>query len=243
MHAIGDRAVSAVLDGLDRGPARADLPPDRVEHAQLVRAADRSRLAALGVTASVQPIHLPSDRQAAEDCWAGRLQDAYAFGSMAAAGALLAFGSDAPIESANPWLGIHAAVRRTALDEASGPWRPGEALTAEAAANYDATVAAYRQSVLTAFQDVEDNLAALRVLADEAAQQGDAVASAQRSLALANNRYRAGVAAYLEVITAQSTSLANQRSAVEILTRRMTASALLIKALGGGWSVTQLPTQ
>ena len=133
MHAIGDRAVSAVLDGLDRGPARADLPPDRVEHAQLVRAADRSRLAALGVTASVQPIHLPSDRQAAEDCWAGRQQDAYAFGSMAAAGALLAFGSDAPIETANPWLGIHAAVRRTALNEASGPWMPSEALTVQAA--------------------------------------------------------------------------------------------------------------
>ena len=134
MHAIGDRAVSAVLDGLHRGPARAgDLPPDRVEHAQLVRPADRSRLAALGVTASVQPIHLPSDRQAAEDCWAGRLQDAYAFGSLAAAGALLAFGSDAPIETANPWHGIFAAVRRTALDDASAPWMPGEALTAEAA--------------------------------------------------------------------------------------------------------------
>lgn len=109
------------------------------------------------------------------------------------------------------------------------------ALTAEAVANYDAAVAAYRQSVLTAFQDVEDNLAELRVLADEASQQEVAVASAQRSLALANNRYTAGVAAYLEVITAQTAALANQRIAVDILTRRMTASSLLIKAVGGGW--------
>ena len=115
------------------------------------------------------------------------------------------------------------------------------ALTDQAVANYDADVAAYRENVLTAFQDVEDNLATLRVLADEATQQDEAVASAERSLALANNRYVAGVAAYLEVITAQSALLANQRTSVEILTRRMTASVLLIKALGGGWSTAALP--
>jgi outer membrane protein TolC len=115
------------------------------------------------------------------------------------------------------------------------------ALTAEAEANYDATVAAYRQNVLTAFQDVEDNLAALRILAEEAAQQADAVRSAERSLALADNRYRAGTTTYLEVITAQSVALANQRTAVDITTRRLTASVLLIKALGGGWTAAQLP--
>jgi NodT family efflux transporter outer membrane factor (OMF) lipoprotein len=109
------------------------------------------------------------------------------------------------------------------------------AVKEQAVANYDAAVAAYRQNVLAAFQDVEDNLAVLRVLADEAAQQEAAVASAERSLALANNRYAAGVAAYLEVITAQTAALANQRIAVDILTRRMTASSLLIKAVGGGW--------
>jgi outer membrane protein TolC len=97
-------------------------------------------------------------------------------------------------------------------------------------------VAAYRQTTLDAFQEVEDNLAALRVLAEEAAQQAAAVAAAQRSLAAAMNRYRAGITTYLEVVTAQSAVLANERAAVEVLTRRMTASVNLIKALGGGWS-------
>jgi NodT family efflux transporter outer membrane factor (OMF) lipoprotein len=109
------------------------------------------------------------------------------------------------------------------------------ALTAQAVANYDAGVAVYLQNVLTAFQDVEDNLAALRILADETSQQADAVVSAERSLDLATTRYQAGVTTYLEVITAQSAALANQVTAVNILTRRMTASVLLVKALGGGW--------
>ena len=109
------------------------------------------------------------------------------------------------------------------------------AITAQAQASYDASVAAYRQNVLTAFQDVEDNLAALRILAAEAAEQAGAVQSAERSLALADNRYRAGTTTYLEVITAQSVALSNQRTAVDIATRRLTASVLLIKALGGGW--------
>jgi outer membrane protein TolC len=100
----------------------------------------------------------------------------------------------------------------------------------------------YRQNVLTAFQDVEDNLAALRILAEEGTQQADAVASAERSLALSTTRYEAGVTTYLEVITAQSAALTNQVNAANILTKRMTASVLLIKALGGGWTVTDLPS-
>jgi outer membrane protein TolC len=122
------------------------------------------------------------------------------------------------------------ALMQTALD--TGRRRAG---MEEALANYDATVAAYRQTVLTACRDVEDNLAVLRVLADEAMQQADAAASSERLLALANNRYAAGVAAYLEVISAQAATLANHRAAVEIFTRRMIASTLLIKGLGGGW--------
>ena len=134
IHAIGDRAASEVLDALARGPGRSDdLPPDRIEHAQLVRAADRMRFATLGVTASLQPIHLPSDRQAAEACWGGRLEDAYAYRSMAATGVLVAFGSDAPIETANPWHGIYAAVRRAAPRDPSPPWMPAEILTPETA--------------------------------------------------------------------------------------------------------------
>jgi outer membrane protein TolC len=95
---------------------------------------------------------------------------------------------------------------------------------------------------LTAFQDVEDNLAALRILSDEAKQQADAVRSAERSLEIANNRYRGGITTYLEVVTAQTTALGNERTAVQILSRRMTASVNLIKALGGGWNVSNLPS-
>jgi NodT family efflux transporter outer membrane factor (OMF) lipoprotein len=107
--------------------------------------------------------------------------------------------------------------------------------TSDAAlANYDATVATYRQTTLTAFQQVEDNLAALRILEQEAQQQQQAVASAQESLQLFTNRYRGGVDTYLQVVTAQTFALTNERNAVDILRRRMNASALLIKALGGG---------
>ena len=114
--------------------------------------------------------------------------------------------------------------------------------TSEAAiANYDALVATYRQTTLTAFQQVEDNLAALRVLAQEAEEQRRAVAAAQESLQLATNRYEGGVDTYLLVITAQTIALTNELNAVNILLRRMNASALLIKAIGGGWDVASLP--
>jgi outer membrane protein TolC len=114
--------------------------------------------------------------------------------------------------------------------------------TSEAAlANYDALAATYRQTTLTAFQQMEDNLAALRILEQESAQQQRAVAAAQESLQLATNRYRGGVDTYLQVITAQTFALTNELNAVNILLRRMNASALLIKALGGGWNVSTLP--
>jgi len=116
------------------------------------------------------------------------------------------------------------------------------AATEEARANYDAAVAVYRQTVLTAFQNVEDNLSALRVLDAEAAQQAVAVSSAEHSLALSNYRYQGGITTYLEVITAQAVALANERTAVDILTRRMTASVNLVKALGGGWRDSDLPS-
>ena len=113
--------------------------------------------------------------------------------------------------------------------------------TEQARATYDAAVAVYRQDVLTAFQDVEDNLAALRILAEEAAQQAAAVAAAERSLDDRRNRYLAGTTTYLEVVTAQTIALSNERTAVEIQTRRMTAAVNLIKALGGGWRASDLP--
>ena len=110
-----------------------------------------------------------------------------------------------------------------------------------ALAEYDSTVANYRQTTLSAFQQVEDNLAALRVLETEADQQRASTESAQQSLDLFNTRYEGGVDTYLQVVTAQTTALANQRNDIEIERRRLEASVLLIKALGGGWSTTQLP--
>lgn len=115
------------------------------------------------------------------------------------------------------------------------------AATAQATAGWEETVAGYRQTVLSAFQDVEDNLAALRILSQEATEQEAAVDASRRSLDLANSRYQGGITTYLEVITAQTTALANQRTAIDLLTRRMTASVLLVKALGGGWSASDLP--
>ncbi|MCO4875967.1 efflux transporter outer membrane subunit [Paraburkholderia caribensis] len=113
---------------------------------------------------------------------------------------------------------------------------------AEAQANYDEGIAQYRQTVLTAFGQVEDNIAALRVLEQEAQAQDDAVSAAQRSLAIVSNRYKNGAITYLDVVVAQTTALANERQAVSIARRRMAASVALIKALGGGWDATALPT-
>ncbi len=114
-------------------------------------------------------------------------------------------------------------------------------LSEQARAAYEQAVDQYRATTLTAFQEVEDNLAALRILQDEAKTEDDAVAAAQHSLDLSTTRYKGGVANYLEVTTAQSAALADEVSAVEILTRRITASVLLIKALGGSWDVSQIP--
>lgn len=115
------------------------------------------------------------------------------------------------------------------------------AVTDEAKAAYDQSVAIYQQTVLGAFQEVEDSLAALRLLEDEAKTQDAAVAAAEHSLTLSTNRYKGGVTTYLEVTTAQTFALSDQRTAVEIAGRRMAASVSLIKALGGGWSTANLP--
>jgi NodT family efflux transporter outer membrane factor (OMF) lipoprotein len=115
------------------------------------------------------------------------------------------------------------------------------AISDQARAAYDGTVASYQQTVLTAFREVEDSLSDLRVLEEEAKTQDAAVAAAQRALDQSVNRYKGGLDTYLLVITAQSVALANQRTAVNLLTRRMTSSVLLVKALGGGWDVSKLP--
>jgi NodT family efflux transporter outer membrane factor (OMF) lipoprotein len=112
----------------------------------------------------------------------------------------------------------------------------------QAKAAYDVNVATYRQQVLVAFQEVEDNLTSLSFLTEETAQQGAASEAALRSLALAENRYQGGITSYLEVVIAQTAALASQRSLVELQTRRMTTSVTLVKAVGGGWRESDLPT-
>ena len=117
------------------------------------------------------------------------------------------------------------------------------AISETARANYDAAVGSYRQTSLTAFQEVEDNVAALRILESEAQQQEQAVTSSKESLQLFTNRYKGGVDTYLQVINAQTIELANERNSIDILRRRMDASVLLIKALGGSWNVSKLPQE
>jgi NodT family efflux transporter outer membrane factor (OMF) lipoprotein len=161
-----------------------------------------------------------------------------------------------PVISLGASGGFESASITTLLQGPSGMWSVGlsalgtifdggrrHALTDQARAAYDAQVAAYRQNVLTGFQQVEDNLAAARILENEARVQDEAVAAAQRSLDLSVTRYKGGVTSYLEVITAQSAALSNQVTAVNILGRRMASTVLLIQALGGGWDRSSLPAR
>ena len=141
------------------------------------------------------------------------------------------------LDGPNAFWAVGPALAETLFD--AGRRR---ATSESARANYDATVATYRQTSLTAFQEVEDNVAALRILENEAQQQRHAVASSQDSLQIFTNRYKGGVDTYLQVITAQTIELANERNDIDILRRRLDASVLLIKALGGGWNVSNLPT-
>lgn len=116
-----------------------------------------------------------------------------------------------------------------------------KAQSEQAMAAYDGTVAFYRQTVLTAFQGVEDNLAALRILDEEAQFQELAVKSAQESVMLTTNQYKAGIVSYLNVVTAQTIALTNERAAISISGQRLNAAVLLVKALGGGWSAPEAP--
>ena len=150
--------------------------------------------------------------------------------------------------------GFESGALGTFLQGASGFWTlAGQAselifdggqrrgVSEQSRALYDKSVDTYRQTVLTAFEEVEDNLAALRILQEEAKTEDAAVTAAQRSLDLSTTRYRGGVTNYLEVTTAQSAALTDEVTALNILIRRMNASVLLIKAIGGGWDVSQIP--
>jgi NodT family efflux transporter outer membrane factor (OMF) lipoprotein len=117
-----------------------------------------------------------------------------------------------------------------------------KAQTQQAMAAYDGTVAFYRQTVLAGFQEVEDNLAALRILDEEAQMQEQAVNSAHESVTLTTNQYRAGIVNYLNVVTVQAIALTNERAAISISGQRLKAAVLLVKALGGGWSAPETPS-
>ncbi|MBF0498304.1 MAG: efflux transporter outer membrane subunit, partial [Deltaproteobacteria bacterium] len=132
---------------------------------------------------------------------------------------------------------VGAALSETLFD--GGARR---ALSDQARAAYDANVASYRQTVLTGFREVEDNLAALRILEDEGRVQDEAVKAAKQSVTVSTNQYKAGTLSYLEVLVVQTISLSNERAAINILGRRMTAGILLVKALGGGWQSSDLPS-
>ena len=150
--------------------------------------------------------------------------------------------------------GFESSSITTLLNGPSGLWSLGlsavgtvfdvgrrRALTDQARSAYDSQVANYRQTVLNGFQQVEDNLAAVRILENEAQVQDQAVVAAQRSLDLSITRYKGGVTSYLEVITAQNAALTDEVTAVNILGRRMANTVLLIQALGGGWDRSSLP--
>jgi NodT family efflux transporter outer membrane factor (OMF) lipoprotein len=150
--------------------------------------------------------------------------------------------------------GLESAAIETLFQGPSAVWSVGgsafetvldggrrRAVAQQARDNHEATVASYRENVLEAFQQVEDNLAALRLLDQELTTQQVAVASARRSVDLSTVRYKRGITTYLEVLTAQSIALSDERIAADLMTRRMTASVQLVKALGGGWDRSQLP--
>lgn len=154
-------------------------------------------------------------------------------------------GGSGGFESANPgtWIQGPSALWSLGASAVETLFDAGRrhAITAQARDLYEAQAANYRQSVLQAFQEVEDNLAALRILNDEAKTQTAAVAAARRSLDISTNRYKGGVTNYLEVLTAQTAQLADERTQNDLTTRQFAASVQLVKALGGGWNRSQLP--
>lgn len=262
-----NRRDQGVASGADVAQARTQLETTRaqatdlsigraqMEHAIAVLTGQMPSAVSVEVSTTalappVIPVGLPSDLlERRPDVAAAERQAASANAQIGVAHA--AFFPTVTLSGAG---GFESAAISSLFDWPSRAWSLGAALaqtifdggkrraqTDQAVATYDGTVAAYRQTVLQAFQQVEDDLAELRILAEESAQQQAAVAAAEQSLTIANNQYQGGVTDYLEVITAQNVALTNERTAADLLTRQLTASVQLVAALGGGWSVKDLP--
>jgi NodT family efflux transporter outer membrane factor (OMF) lipoprotein len=145
---------------------------------------------------------------------------------------------DSLISAANQVWSFGPGTAQTLID-----WGARGAQVDQARANYDQTVALYRQTVLTAFQQVEDQLAAMRILADQSVVQDQAVRSAQEAVRVTVNQYRSGIVPYTTVLVAQAQELSNEQAAVILKQNRFVASVALIQALGGGWSLADLPSE
>lgn len=225
-HAVAVLAGKLPADlALDPAPLTGDppeipvvLPSDLVERRPDVASAERQAAAANARIGVAEAAYFPTLGLTASGGWAN-----------SAVSSLFSL--------PNRFWSIGASLVETLF--AGGKLR---AAKEQAVAGWDAAVATYRQSVLTAFQQVEDQLAALRLLEAEAKEEADAVAAAERSLSLAQTRYEGGVTSYLEVITAEAAALGNEVTAVQLRTRRMSAAVALVRALGGGWQESDLPS-
>ena len=192
IHALGDRAVATVLDVIERAPRRdASVPADRMEHLQLMRPDDAPRLAAADITASIQPVHCASDRELVEACWADRTDRAYPWHDHLEAGTRFAFGSDAPIESFNPWLGVHAAVHRRFPSDGTPDWHPEQSLPiGQALAGYTSGAAAAGSWPDRGHLRIgaHADLAVLNVTLDALLDAGDTLARVRSQLTLLGGR-------------------------------------------------------
>ena len=197
----------------------AGLPSELLERRSDIAAAERRMAAANAQIGVAKAAYYPLINLAA----AGGFESGFPSTLISGPSALWSFGPSAA------WTLFDVGRRRAASDQAI--------------AFYDQSVAIYRQTVLTGFQQVEDNVAALRILEHEAQVQDKAVIAAQKYLELAITRYKGGVTSYLEVTTAQSAALSDEVTAVNILGRRMVDAVALVQALGGGWDRSALPAR
>jgi len=200
-------------------PIPAGLPSELLERRSDIAAAERRMAAANAQIGVAKAAYYPLINLAA----AGGFESGFPSTLISGPSALWSFGPSAA------WTLFDVGRRRAASDQAI--------------AFYDQSVANYRQTVLTGFQQVEDNVAALRILEHEAQVQDRAVIAAQKYLELAITRYKGGVTSYLEVTTAQSAALSDEVTAVNILGRRMVDAVALVQALGGGWDRSALPAR